>query len=349
MNWSKEYLEARMLDAMEGRLSEEQLIQLKQFIQENPSLGDLGETLVYLEQDDSIGIDHSALWKKNGFHPSAYLQEEGTEKEKMSIAKMEGLLSEKEEKTFEHLLKIDGALKREWNAVQQTKLVPNHEIIFPAIHSLKRNSGKVIPFRRYFTYAAAASVILVLFLNWPSPENQVKTAEKTLQKTVNVDQKETKSQIPETNKTINHFRNKPKNLRIEHIDLGQNEVRDCIVQEVIPEVEQIPSAPSMYLIQPIVDPIELAAVNPTTEPIYTVNNPIASEPIGIREFVLQKGNEKLFGKAKPSMAEKYTSVTNYLAQSTKIPIAYNEKEDEKVKTTYFKLGFITIERKQTKK
>ena len=32
MNWSKEYLEARMLDAIEGRLSEEQLIQLKQFI-----------------------------------------------------------------------------------------------------------------------------------------------------------------------------------------------------------------------------------------------------------------------------------------------------------------------------
>ena len=65
------------------------------------------------------------------------------------------------------------------------------------------------------------------------------------------------------------------------------------------------------------------------------------------EFVIQKGNEKLFGTAKPSTAEKYTSITNYLTQSTKIPIAYNEKEDEKVKTTYFKLGFITIERKQT--
>jgi hypothetical protein len=349
MNWSKEYLEARMLDAMEGRLSEEQLIQLKQFIQENPSLGDLGETLVYLEQDDSIGIDHSALWKKNGFHPSAYQQEEGTEKEKMSIAKMEGLLSETEEKTFEHLLKIDGALKREWNAVQQTKLIPKHELIFPDIHSLQRNSGKVIPFRRYFTYAAAASVILVLFLNWPSPENQLKTASKTKQKTVNIDQKETKTQIAETNKTISYVRKKFKNIRIEHFDLGQNEVRDCIVQEVIPEVEHNPSALSMYLTQPIVDPIELAAMNPTTEPIYTVNNSKASEPIGIREFVLQKGNEKLFGKAKPSMAEKYTSVTNYLAQSTKIPIAYNEKEDEKVKTTYFKLGFITIERKQTKK
>jgi hypothetical protein len=349
MNWSKEYLEARMLDAIEGRLSEEQLIQLKQFIQENPSLGDLGDTLVYLKQNDSIDFDHSALLKKEGFHPSAYQQEGGTEKEKMSIAKMEGLLSEKEEKTFEHLLKIDGELKREWNAVQQTKLVPNHEIIFPAIHSLKRNSGKVIPFRRYFTYAAAASVILVLFLNWPSPENQVKTAGKTLQKTVNVDQKETKSQIAETNKTINHLSKKPKNMRIEHIDLGQNEVRDCIVQEVIPQVEQIPGAPSMYLSQPIVDPIELAAVNPTTEPIYTVNNSKASEPIGIREFVFQKGNEKLFGKAKPSMAEKYTSITNYLTQTTKIPIVYKEKEDEKVKTAYFKLGFITIERKQTKK
>jgi hypothetical protein len=90
-------------------------------------------------------------------------------------------------------------------------------------------------------------------------------------------------------------------------------------------------------------------VNPTPEPIYTVNSSKASEPIGIREFVIQKGNEKLFGTAKPSVAEKYTSITNYLAETTKIPIIYNEKEDEKVKTTYFKLGFITIERKQTKK
>mgnify|MGYP000921548087 FL=1 len=84
-------------------------------------------------------------------------------------------------------------------------------------------------------------------------------------------------------------------------------------------------------------------------PLVTVNSAKSNEPIGIREFVVQKGNEKLFGTTKPSTAEKYTTITNYLAQSTNIPIAYKEKEDEKVKTTYFKLGFITIERKQTKK
>lgn len=349
MNWSKEHLEARMLDALEGRLSGDELIQLQQLLQDNPEFGDLDDSMIFVHQDETIEFDHSSLLKKESFNPTAYVTEEGTDKEKMAIAMMEGILSKQEEQDFQHLLKVDHELKQHLELLQQTKLIPNEQIQFPFIESLTKEKGKVIPFRLYFSYAAAASVILVLFLNWPGPEHQVKTASMETQKPVKVDQKETNLQVAETNKTICNLTTKPKNIRVEHIDLGQNEVRDCIVQEVFPEVEQIPSEQSIFLSQPIIDPIELAAVNTTTEPIYTVNNSKASEPIGIREFVIQKGNEKLFGTAKPSTSEKYSSITNYLSQTTKIPITYTEKEDEKVKTTYFKLGFITIERKQTKK
>ena len=351
MNWSKEHLEARMLDAIEGRLSDDQLIQLQQLLQEHPEFGDLDDAMIFVQEDVSIEFDHSSLLKKESFNPIAYTSEEGFEKEKMSIARMEGLLSSEEEKDFEHMLNVDQELKDQWQLVQQTKLIPNSEIRFPSSETLEKEKGKVIPFRLYFSYVAAASVLLVLFLNWPSRENHVKTASKITQKPVKVDQKEIKSQSTETNETKYIVTPKPSNFSVEHIDLGKNEVRDCIVEELYPQGDQIPNEQSYYLTQPIVDPIELATISPksTVTPTSTNNSSKTSETLGIREFVIQKGNEKLFGTSKPSTAEKYTSITNYLAQSVNIPISYGEKEDEEVKTTFFKLGFITVERKQTKK
>lgn len=349
MNWSKEHLEARMLDALEGRLSDDQLFQLQQLLQENPEFGDLEDSMIFVQQDESIEFDHSSLLKKESFIPMAYLTEDGSDKEKMSIAMMEGMLSIEEEKDFEHLLKVDQELKQHWELIQQTKLIPNVQIHFPSIETLTREKGKVIPLRQYFSYAAAASIIFLLFLNWPSQGSKAETASKTTQKPTKVEQIDSNSPVAATKTTIANLAYQSKDRVVEHVDPRPNDTRDCIVQEVFPEAEQIPSAQSMYLTPPIVDPIELAAVNPSTEPINTVNSTKSNEPIGIREFVIQKGNEKLFGTAKPSTAEKYTSITNYLAQTTKIPITYKEKEDEKVKTTYFKLGFITIERKQTKK
>lgn len=349
MNWSKEHLEARMLDAIEGRLSGDQLIQLRQLLREHPELGDLDESLIYVNQMDEIEFDHSSILKKESFNPEAYVSEEGSDKEKMSIANMEGILSVKEEKAFEHLLKVDIELKLQWQLVQKTKLTPNEQIYFPSIETLKKAKGKVITFRLYFSYAAAASIIFLLFLSWPSQETQVKLAIKPTQKPTKVEQKNSKPPVTETNKVIDKLSHQPKNRGIEHVDPRPNDTRDCIVQEVFPEAEQIPSAQSNHLTLPMTDPIELAAISPKSTQISTASITKNIEPIGIRDFVIQKGNEKLFGTVKPSTAEKYTSITNYLAQSVNIPISYHEKEDEEVKTTFFKLGFITVERKQTKK
>jgi hypothetical protein len=350
MNWSKEYIEARMLDALEGRLSNDQMIQLNQLLQENPEFGEVDDSMIFVDQDETIEFDHSALLKKESFNPEAYLTEEGPEKEKMAIAKMEGVLSIQEEKDFEHMIKVNPDLNQHWELVQQTRLIPNVQIHFPSNETLKKEKGNVILFRLYFSYAAAASIIFLLFLNWPSQESQANTARKVNQKPMKVHQNDPKSQSEDTNKTPCKLLDQPSNMGIEHIvDPGTNDTRDCIVQEVYSQVEQMPNALSTSLTSPILDPIELAAVNPTSEPKRTFNSTKNTEPIGIREFVIQKGNEKLFGTAKPSTAEKYTTITNYLAQSANIPISYIEKEDEEVKTTFFKLGFITIERKQSKK
>ncbi len=349
MNWSKEHLEARMLDAIEGRLSDDQLIQLRQLLQENHEFGDLDDAMIFVQQDESIEFDYSALLKKESFNPEAYVSEEGSDKEKMSIAKMEGVLSKQEEKAFEHLLKVDIELKLQWQLVQQTKLIPNEQIHFPSIETLKKEKGKVIPFRLYFSYAAAASIIFLLFLNWPSPGTQLKLARKSTRKPTKVEQKATKSPVAESNNTIYNLSGQSNNINAEHVDPEANDARDCLVQEVYPEVEQSPIAQSNHLTPPVTDPIELAAVNAKSTQSRTASVTKNSEPIGIRDFVIQKGNEKLFGTAKPSTAEKYTSITNYLAQSVNVPISYHEKEDEEVKTTFFKLGFITVERKQTKK
>ena len=349
MNWSKEHLEARMLDALEGRLSDDQLIQLRQLLQDNTEFGDLDDSMIFVHQDKTIEFDHSALLKKESFNPEAYLSEEGSDNEKMSIANMEGILSIEEEKAFEHLLKADPVLKQQWQLVLQTKLTANEQIHFPSIETLKKEEGKVIPYRLYFSYAAAASIIFLLFLRWPSQETHLKLARKPTQKPTKVEQNDTKSQVADTNKNTNNLSVPPKNIIAEHVDLGPNDTRDCIAQEVYPQVNQSPIAQSYYLTPPITDPIELAATSPKSTQTSIASVTKNSNPIGIRDFVIQKGNEKLFGTVKPSTADKYTSITNYLAQSVNIPISYHEKEDEQVKTTFFKLGFITVERKQTKK
>jgi len=349
MNWSKEHLEARMLDAIEGRLSDDQLIQLKQLLQENPEYGEVGDSMIFVRQDETIEFDHSALLKMESFNPAAYVTEDGSDKEKMAIAKMEGMLSIQEEKDFEQMLKVDQQLKQHLELVQQTKLIPNARIHFPSIEVLRKEKGKVIPFRVYFSYAAAASIALLLFLSWPKQETNVKSTSRSTQKTTEIVQKDTKVQVAETNKTNNKTSIQPRKVGVEHVDPSLNDTRDCIAQEISPEAEQIHIAQSFNLTTPIIDPIEIAAKTAPSEPMRTINSSKNSEPIGIREFVIQKGNEKLFGTAKPTTAEKYTTITNYLAQSANIPISYIEKENEKMKTTYFKLGFITIERKQTKK
>jgi hypothetical protein len=349
MNWSNEHLEARMLDAIEGRLSDDQMIQLQQLLKDNPEYGEVDDSMVFVHQDESIVFDYSALLKKESFNPAAYETEEGSDYEKMSIAKMEGMLSNQEVKDFEQILKVDQQLKQQLKLVEQTKLIPNQQIHFPSIEVLSKEKGKVIPFRLYFSYAAAASIALLLFLSWPNQKTKMKSASRSTQKPTEVVQKDTKVQVAETNKTNYKFASQPKNIRIEHVDPSPNDTRDCIVQEIFPEVEQIPSEQSYYLTPPIIDPIELAEAASPSVPERKNNSFKNSEPIGIREFVIQKGNEKLFGTAKPSTSEKYKTITNYLAQSANIPISYIEKEEKGVKTTFFKLGFITIERKQTKK
>ena len=80
MNWSKEHLEARMLDALEGRLSDDQLIQLQQLLQENLEFVDMDDSMIFVQQDESIEFDHSVLLKKESFNPVAYATEEGTDK-----------------------------------------------------------------------------------------------------------------------------------------------------------------------------------------------------------------------------------------------------------------------------
>jgi hypothetical protein len=349
MNWSKEHLEARMLDAIEGRLSDDQLIQLQQLLEENPELGDVNDSMIFIHQDESIEFDHDSLLKKESFNPLAYITVEGSDKEKMSIARMEGILTIEEEKTFEHLLNVDQELIQQWELVQQTKLIPNQQILFPSIETLIKEKGKVIPFRLYFSYAAAASIIFLLFLNWPSQGSRAITASKAVQKPIKVEQKDTEQQNPQTDKALFKMPTLSASHYVYYVNQEQNEVRDCIVQEVLPHVDQMPVViPSMQALTEI-ETTELAAVNSKSTQISAINVTKNHESIGIREFVIQKGNEKLFGTAKPSTAEKYTSITNYLAQSVNIPISYHENEDQEVKTTFFKLGFITVERKQTKK
>ena len=348
MNWTKEYIEARILDAMDGNLSNEDLQKLRTHLKDFPELGDLEEVLPSLEKPLQGSYSTKTLYKQFPFAPKAYESELGEDLEKMAIAKIEGLLNEKEEQDFDQTLKVESSLQQEISKIQQTVLKVDSTILYPTPELLLKET-KIVTWRRYVSYAAAASIIYLLFLNWPSQGSQVKTASNTTQKATKVDQKKTKSPVVESKISTDNLAFQDKNKVVEHVDLGPNDTRDCIVQEVFPEAEQIPIEQSMYLSPPIINPIEFASVNPNTETNNKVNSVKSNEPIGIREFVVQKGNERLFGTANPSVSERYSSIANYMAKTTNIPINYEQRSTEKEEITYVRLGFISIERKRVKK
>lgn len=348
MNWTKEYIEARILDAMDGNLSNEDLQKLRTHLKDFPELGDLDEELPFLMKSLHDPFPTETLFKQFPFAPKAYESEPGEDLEKMAIAKIEGLLNEKEERDFDQTLKVESSLQQEMRKIHQTVLKADSTILFPTPELLLKET-KIVLWRRYVSYAAAASIIYLLFLNWPSQGSQAKTASNTTQNPTKVDQKKTKSPVLETKISMDNLADQIKNRVVEQVDPRPNDTRDCIVQEVFPEVERIPSERSMYLTQPIVDPIEFATVNQNSEPINKVNSAKSIEPIGIREFVIQKGNERLFGTANPSVSERYSSIANYMAKTTNIPINYEQRSTEKEEITYVRLGFISIERKRVKK
>jgi hypothetical protein len=345
MNWTKEHIEARMIDAMDGNLSAEDLHKLREYLQEFPEFGSLVDDYPRINDSLMEQFPEESLLKKFPFAPKTYESQEGQAIEKMAIAKLEGLLSEREEQDFDQALKVESALQKEWQFVNQSILKPDKDILFPNEESLLKEL-RIIPWRSYVSSAVAACILFFLYLGWPSQGPTENATSKSKFKTTPILLQNKRNQIVTAPVwTANKSSLKP--INEEHFDPIKNEFPDCIIPENYTESsEQL--AQVLTQEQPSGLPIE-------TSPINAINNQTSrtftasQEPIGLKEFVIQKGNERLFGTSNPSVSERYATIANYMAKSTNIPIDYEQSENEDSETTYLRLGFISIERKRAKK
>lgn len=146
--------EAWLLDHMEGRLSAEELLCLKEFTASHPELEiDLEDTeLVSLEAEEIHFTDKSALRKNAPFISDerliAYVENESSSEEKMLI---------------ESAAKADATLRKELDLYKRTILVADPSVVFPDKSSLKREA-KMIRFGAAVYFRAAAALVLVAAL-----------------------------------------------------------------------------------------------------------------------------------------------------------------------------------------
>ncbi|MEI7802179.1 MAG: hypothetical protein WCI97_06020, partial [Bacteroidota bacterium] len=90
-----------------------------------------------------------------------------TNYEDFLIQKLEGLLSTEQNAELDLFLHSNADIKSEWEAFEQTVLVPDETIVYQHKELLKKKTGGVIPMYRTMLYVAsiAASLLLVFFIS----------------------------------------------------------------------------------------------------------------------------------------------------------------------------------------
>jgi hypothetical protein len=152
-----ENYEAFLLDWMEGSLNQADIALLKEFLKNHPEIHVDDDFLSQtISSSDSFFNDKHALKK--------FLTDD------VYIAYHEGDLSELEKQEVEEYVAINDTAKKDFELYQKLKLSPPH-IVFENKQALKKK-GIVFPFKRlaYYTSAAAAMWLLVLWL-MPNEQN----------------------------------------------------------------------------------------------------------------------------------------------------------------------------------
>ncbi len=170
---TKNNYEAFLLDYIEGNLSPEMRAELMLFFENHPELKeDLDDfELVSTNPEEIIFKDKESLKvEEDKIGIINY--------EDAIIAKVEGIISEKESTSLLAFLKHNPEKEKELKLYEKTKLVAP-AITFNDKEELKQKEDKVIPL--YWWYSAAAAVILALFLlkgiNWTAENTELPIAE----------------------------------------------------------------------------------------------------------------------------------------------------------------------------
>ncbi|MDP2237899.1 MAG: hypothetical protein Q8J88_15820 [Bacteroidales bacterium] len=178
MNISKNNYEAYLLDHLEGRLSKEEQMLLKQFILDNPELGDwdeLNSELPELYPSTAIFTDKELLLKQE-IRPFKKLNE--TNFNDFFISFHEGLLSANEQQELEAFLELNPFLQGDFDLYDKVYFKADEKQVYPNKKKLLR-LAPVIGLGLIRNISIAASLLLLASIAWIwlQPETKVVSPE----------------------------------------------------------------------------------------------------------------------------------------------------------------------------
>lgn len=151
------------LDFAEGQLSQDEISVLYDFLDHNPGLKS------EFEEFEEIKLEEEVFKFNN---KEKLKQEVSIEKidglsdfEVLTIKKIEGDISEKEERELKSMLLFSSEYQREFEIFDKTKLNPSESFTYKNKESLKRKSRAVIPLWAKYVSSLAAMILLILFVN----------------------------------------------------------------------------------------------------------------------------------------------------------------------------------------
>lgn len=163
--------EAFLLDYQEGRLDKATEKALAVFLAQNPGLGKLEDYADELPQlpRPTIRFDAAAQLKKPEILPVAEINQENHTD--YFIAAHENQLSLAARENLNAFLELNPALKEDFQLLAKTYLQPDHQIVFPHKHSIKRHHIAKSP-QLYRAIGIAAGLLLLIGLGWWWPIEQ---------------------------------------------------------------------------------------------------------------------------------------------------------------------------------
>ncbi len=165
MTVGKHNYEELLLEFWEAKLSQEEIVQLKRFIQSHPELGsweELMDGLVVL-QPSSIRFPEKELLKQPEIIAVGSIDEENADT--YFIAQHEGQLEANEQEELHHFLKENPSLEPEYQLFGKLCVTADKKLIFPDKEALKK-SPRIVKPAFYRAVSIAASIVLFISAAW---------------------------------------------------------------------------------------------------------------------------------------------------------------------------------------
>jgi len=340
-----ENIEAYLLDYQEGNLSQQEISDLFQFIEQHPEFtADFDMEIIPI--DTSIQFENKDALKKDFVvKPNVFQELNENVTELLIVAKIENQLSDSEEIHFQESKKAIPTFEKEFQAYSKTIIPIDHSIFFKDKETLRKDRVivPIFTFRRIVSYAAAASVVLFIgytvFYSNPTSKNGQRAI--IVKPTKKLNSKDSIKDLMIDNSITNQFafnhnpifpqisNQKDSTQNIYELPNNQNEF--ILANQIDSVFNELNNSETIALVSP----------NENSTPII---RDLPAETISVKGFFTQKVNELVYGSKNPSDEERFESISRKVSSASGLNFSFSNK---KSKGFFLKIGKFSIERKKS--